>query len=113
MRWHIEVSMDLQVVGYNPENADMDRPRGEIIGEIFFLRATNSEGDRRSHGGYSSFEEAEAAIADAPMIMLWQEDRPEYGSIAYQKYGYEYDMESESRQYEAERYGFDTRYMIF
>jgi hypothetical protein len=112
-KWTIDVSSDFCVVGYNPENADFDRPRGEIIREVFHLVATNDYGDRKVYGSFSSFEHAEQNIPHAPMIEMWNDTYPEYGSKAYMNYGEDMQMESESRQLEAERYGFDTRFGAF
>lgn len=111
--WIIEVVSDLAVIGYNPESADLDHPRGELIGEVFYLRATNGRGDRREFGSYSSFDAAEDAIPDAPAVLLWAEGRPEYGSEAYVAYGAAEDLAWEARQAEAERWGFDTRFAAF
>ena len=103
--WIIDVASDLAVVGYNPEAADMSNPRGEEIGEIFYLQATNGRGDRREYGAYRSLEAAQAAIADAPAVLLWVEGRPEYGSLAYEEYGAADDLAWEREQVEAERWG--------
>ena len=113
MLWTINVASDLAVVGCNPEAADLDCPNGEIIGEVYYLCATNKRGDRRGFGSYASEAEAEAAIPEAPLIALWSSLRPEYGSQAYSEYGEADDIESERRANEAEAMGFDTRFMIF
>jgi len=47
------------------------------------------------------------------MESAWTEDRPEYGSRAYEAYGEADDMESERRQNDAESFGLDTRFMAF
>ena len=94
--WFIGVASDLAVVGYNPESADMDRPNGEIIREVFYLRATNDRGDAREYGSYRSPEAAEAAIPGAPMVFLWNEG-----------------LECEARERQAEQWGFDTRFGAF
>lgn len=112
-RWTIGIASDLAVVGYDYENADMDRPHGEIIREVYYLQATNDRGDRREFGGFDSLEAAEADIVFAPPVLLWSEGRPEYGSRAWQLYGEADQMESEARQVEAEGWGFDTRFSIF
>jgi hypothetical protein len=112
-RFFISVASELRVVGYNPEAADLDCPNGEIVRERFYLQATNARGDRRRHGFFVTPEEAEASIEAAPPVLLWDEDRPEYGSLAYQEYGEEDDIESERRMLEAEEFGFDTRFMLF
>jgi hypothetical protein len=111
-RWTIGVRSDLAVVRIDPEYADLDHPNGEIIGEVFYLVATNSRGDRRSFGRFDFEAEAEAAIPFAPSVCEWQQDRPEYGSVAYQQYGQADEIESERRLNEAQAMGFDTRYMV-
>lgn len=113
--WSIAVASELAVVGYNPEAADLDCPNGEIVGERFFLQATNARGDRRSYGWYETVVAAEADIPEAPPVVsdAWTDDRPEYGSQAYVEYGADDDIESERRMQEAENWGFDTRYMRF
>lgn len=84
-RFVILIGSDYRVIGYNPENADMDRPRGEIVREVFYLYATDADGYRFSHGAFDSYEAADAAIAAAPPVSLWDADTPEYGSVAYQR----------------------------
>ena len=36
---------DLQVIGTNPECADMSNPRGEIIGEVHYVVAETPNGE--------------------------------------------------------------------
>jgi len=108
--WIIRIASDLAVIGYNPENADFDRPRGEIIAEVFYLRAVNGRGDAREFGRFDSAAIAEDAILLAPAVDLWAAGRPEYGSRAYEAYGAADDIESERRLDEAQAWGFDTRY---
>lgn len=111
--WIIEVVSDLAVIGYNPESADLDHPRGERIGEVFYLRATNARGDAREYGSYESCDAAENAIALVPPVVLWADGRPVYGSRAYELYGAADDMESERRLDEAIAQGWDTRFTRF
>lgn len=111
--WVIGVASDLAVVGYNPENADMDHPNGEIVGEVFYLRATNARGDAQEFGAYDSLEVAEAAVPFAPPVFLWSQGRPVYGSRAYAAYGQDDDIESERRLDEAISQGWDTRFAAF
>lgn len=84
-RWNIEAVGVLVVVGQNWENADMDNPRGETIGERFYVRAETDLGFRRVWGGY--YDTPEEAIAMfvqfAPSVELWEEVTPCYGSEAY------------------------------
>lgn len=112
-RWTIGVDSYFRVVGYNHENADMDRPNGEIIREVFVLQAINERGDRRLTGWFDSPESAEEAIESAPPVTLWHDSQPVYGSIAWQEYGEANDIESEARHEEALSWGFDTRFSIF
>lgn len=111
--WMIGVASDLAVVGYNPEAADMDCPNGEIIGEVFYLRATNARGDAQEFGSYRSLAAAEAAIPFAPPVFLWTPGRPVYGSSAYVAYGQDDDIESERRLDVAMTQGWDTRFARF
>lgn len=103
------------MVGYNPEMADMDRPRGEIVREVFFLVAEDARGARWTWSqGWQEAEAAEAAIAVAPPVILWASWQPAYGSVAYMEDGGEEDArEWEARQQEAEAWGFDTRFGTF
>ncbi len=112
-RFTITVASDLAVVGYNPERADLDCPRGELVAEVFFLQATNARGDRREFGSFESAEEAERSIRLAPPVNLWPSGRPEYGSLAYQAYGEADQMAAEGRMEEMQATGFDTRFSIF
>jgi len=82
--WSVYFPSDLAVVGYNPENADLDRPRGEIIRERFSVVAEDALGHRRLLGsGFESEAAAEAAYLEAPPVALWEAIRPCYGSEAY------------------------------
>lgn len=112
-RWTIGVASDLAVVGYNHENADLDRPNGEIIREVYYLRAENGRGDARETGRFSSADEAEDFIQLAPPVLLWREARPVYGSQAYVEYGEANDIAAEARHADDEAFGFDTRYAIY
>lgn len=109
----ISLASDFEVVGFNPEAADLDRPRGEIVAEVFYLVATFADGERVSHGSYRSIEAAEAAIADAPPVQLWIAHPPEYGSAAYLAHGEDDQLHAEARCEEAAQWGFDTRFMKF
>lgn len=106
----ITIGSDYRVVGYNPEMADMDHPRGELVREVFFLLATGLDGDRWAWGGFMSEDEAIAAILTAPPALLWAETYPEYGSPAYVAYGADDEREWEARHVEAER--FNDRFYV-
>lgn len=109
-RWTIDIASDFRVIGYNPENADMDNPQGAIVREMFYLMATNERGDRRASGDFYTEAEALAAIALAPPVVLWDDTAPEYGSAAWVAYGEDAEIAAEGRMAEDEAWGFDTRY---
>ena len=89
------------VVGYDPEGADFDRPRGEVVGEVYYVVARSTEGrvfehahSFKSHCGVDPEALAEklaSRIAAASRAgrdldeQFWNEGRPEYGSLAYQR----------------------------
>jgi hypothetical protein len=92
---------DYAVVGYNPENADMDRPRGEIIREVFSIVAEDDKGRRRAWfgGRFLTLEAAETAyLLFAPPVGLWDEIRPAYGSEAYARNWREYEADEIARE---------------
>ena len=100
--WSVVVASELRVVGYDPEYADMDHPRGEIVRDRFYLQATNERGDRRRYGCFETEADAECNFWHlAPPVEEWNEDYPEYGSIAYQEYGDDMDREAERRMEDA------------
>jgi hypothetical protein len=92
-----DVRSDIVVVGYDPEMADMDNPRGERHGLRWLVIATNAHGDRKGMvvpseavalsmvGGLI----ARAARGQLPVGFLnhWHAERPAYGSPAYEEYG--------------------------
>ena len=108
----ITLASDFRVVGYNPEMADMDRPRGEIVREVFFLMAEDARGARWVWDeGWQDADAAEAAIALAPPVILWAAWEPAYGSVAYMEDGGEEELMAwEARMKEAEGWGIDTRF---
>ena len=106
----IGIGSDLRVVGYNPENADMDNPRGAIIREVFHIQATNEYGERRVWGSFDSADLAEKSYLHiAPPIAMWSISNPVYGSSAYEEYGAANDMAAEREMAQDEAWGFDTR----
>jgi len=113
MRYTITLGSNLEVVDHNPEMADWDNPRGEVIAEVFHLQATNARGDRRVWGSFLEQSVAEAAIPFAPPVIEWDRTRPEYGSQAWMQYGEAGQIHSESRHLAAEQMGLDTRFMHF
>lgn len=42
--WQACVQSELAVVGHNPEYADNDNPRGEILAEVYCLEVSNEDG---------------------------------------------------------------------
>lgn len=116
-RYTITIASDFRVVGYDPEAADFDRPRGEIVREVFYLVATDAEGYRKAFGSYDSIEEVEAVIGFAPSVddeVSWYGTLPEYGSKAYIDTNAEF--EQMDRERECDRFasmGIDTRFMFF
>jgi hypothetical protein len=96
----IEVRDEVRVVRTDPEYADMDNPRGEVYGTVYFLRAVNPFGYTRTYFGYDSEAQAMNAFlfGIAPSVDEWFEDRPFYGSIAYQLEDTEYTSMMEERE---------------
>lgn len=84
VRWTLGVRSDLAVIGNNWENADYTNPRGEIIGERFYLIATAQNGERRRWGWFETEAAAEGWLAFAPSVEDWDDTYPEYGSPAYE-----------------------------
>ena len=109
--YRVGVASELVVVGYNPENADMDYPNGEIVRERFYLVAEDGNGNRWRYGRYTKFSEAETAYQlFSPPVPLWEPTYPSYGSRAYEAYGEAEAIEAERRQARDEAHGFDTRF---
>lgn len=104
-RCTIGVGSEYRVVGYDPEMADLDNPRGELVEVVFFLLATDADGNRWMWGSFSSLYNAEVAISQAPPIVTWFETYPEYGSLAFQQYGEEDLLAWEGRHVDAEVFG--------
>jgi hypothetical protein len=88
MQVTVGVASDFVVKRYDPEYAEMDNPRGAIVGERFFLLAEAEDGSRWSFGGFETEAEAEEAYElTAPPVSEWGEDQPCYGSLAYRRMG--------------------------
>lgn len=102
--WTVGFPSDFVTVGFNSENADMDNPDGAIIQERFSVVAEDALGHRRVWGGlYESPEAAEAAYSLlAPIIALWEEIRPAYGSEAYAANWKEHQADDIARERAAE-----------
>lgn len=109
--WNVVVTDELRVVRYDPEMADMDHPNGEIVETRFYLQATNSHGDRRRIGCFVTEADAECYFWHAaPPVDDWDEDFPEFGSLAYEEYGIDLEMQAERALERCEELGFDLRY---
>lgn len=101
--WGFEAMSDLTVVDHNPEMADIDHPRGEIVGYRAFVRASNAHGDTRilwlnaSRWERDVMEPAEKLAQALNKRMTagklpvaferWVQGRAVYGSDAYIEYG--------------------------
>jgi hypothetical protein len=95
------------VVGYDGEFADMSNPQGAIIREVFFLLATDTDGNRLAYGSFDSEDAALTSIPDAPPVSTWAPTEPEYGSLAFQRYGQDDLIAWEARHLEMESWGYD------
>lgn len=109
---------DLVVIGTNPEMADYDNPRGEIIGYAAYVYADSVSGDRRrlfvktAHWESEVLPQAErmAAALNARLAAgrlpvafdRWDEARPAYGSDAYVAYGQHDDLMLERQEAQEE-----------
>ena len=115
-------SSDVVVIDRDPEMADYSNPRGEIHGFASFVYAEDVHGNRRRLWVHSSRIEKEAMqLAESLALSLqvrlnslgklpvgwdnWQDARPAYGSIAYQQYGQDDDLELERREADEEPWG--------
>lgn len=120
---YADVGATYVVIGRDPEMADYDNPRGEIIRPAYFVTVTHADGSRLQH--VRTFvarqrispcpQEARAQqLADAVNRHLaagkklnpahWQKIRAEYGSDAYIREGGEQD-EIEAEREELAREG--------
>lgn len=93
---------DLVVIGNNPEMADYDNPRGDIIGYAAYVYADSECGERRRIHMKTSRWESEVLPNATKMAMAlnarlakgllpiafetWENARPAYGSEAYVTY---------------------------
>lgn len=85
----------------------MSNPRGAVFAEVFFLLATDVDGNRLTYGSYDSQELALADFPATPPVVLWDETYPEYGSRAFVEYGNDDLIAWESRHLDMELYGYD------
>lgn len=111
-RYSIDIASYFAVIGYDAEMADLDRPRGEIVRERFFLRATDGQGNRRAWGCFTSVENAETQIATAPAVFEWNSIEPAYGSPSFTRFGESELRGWEARHKDAEERGFHDRFFV-
>jgi len=97
-RYTLGVRSNFLVVGHNPEMADLDRPNGEIVKEVYELIAEDTDGNRFVYGSFRSFLAAETSISSAPPVYTWADTYPAYGSVAYETYGESDTVAWERRQ---------------
>ena len=111
---------DIVIIGSNPEMADYDNPRGSIFGHSAYVVAEDASGNRRRFHTETSRLEADvlpqaerlAAALNARLAAgklpvgfdRWADDRPAYGSKAYEAYGAYDDMMVERREAEDEMF---------
>jgi len=100
-----DIRSDLTVVDTNPEMADMGNPRGEIIRPVYYIIATDEEGNTWTWDVKKSQNEADLESQLQKMeqkgtinLNYWTPSRPRYGSKAYEQYGARDDMEWEREQ---------------
>lgn len=91
---------DVTIIGYNPEMADFDHPRGERFGYAAYVYAEDDLGNRRRKWVSTGYQDS-AVIERAERVakalqtrfddlgkppvafQAWEEARPAYGSPAY------------------------------
>lgn len=89
-RWIITVDSELVVVAQDPEMADIDNPRGDIIRPKWFVMAEDLEGYRRVLTGVDFDDKVDAEKFAATYDgwapdngSVWADVQPVYGSQAY------------------------------
>lgn len=86
VNWTYSVESELAVVGHDPEYADMENPRGEVVRERYFMVATDEIGQQFRFGWERSAALAEAVFQYvAPPVGEWHLWRCIYGSVAYER----------------------------
>ena len=97
---------EIVVIGQDPEMADMDNPRGDVIGVRWYVVAANTNGDTReltvtSSGSARTAAERLAERLQSRFDILgklpvgfdqWPQGRAVYGSPAYEQYGQADDL---------------------
>lgn len=107
MKWKAGAMPWLVVVGHNPEAADIDNPRGEIIEEHCFLLLENERGRRLMGPRISGPRSGLVAAIQRSLDKGWQPQGfqpidPSYGSTAYQEEGTEAERAAYERKAEQE-----------
>ena len=113
MIMYFDVLSDLTVIGFNPENADISNPRGEIIGLVFYVTLTFNSGCRYTHvNRYLNEDEAylfrqecedtfgsmDVKDTDFDCGIAWEKTHSVYGSDDYREHDtIEWEREQENR----------------
>lgn len=112
---HFFAATDLVIVGQNPEMADYDNPRGDIIGSAAYVYAEDAKGYRVCQHVATGWEEEVLEKAEKLASALnnrlaagklpvafntWQEARPAYGSDAFVETNQGYEDYLEERMTE-------------
>lgn len=95
------------VVGQNPEMADFDNPRGDIVAEVFSVVAEAADGQRLRHEFKTLDREEACRLAGRVRDHVaagggldrgrWYDEDPAYGSDAYIALGVEAHRRSRER----------------
>lgn len=110
------VHTDLVSLGQNPEMADIDNPRGDIMGYSARVYVEKDNGERLSHF-HSAENRNNAAAVEAVQALCdrinthlaagkaldpahWREEQPAYGSAAYEAGGWERIQSQLEREYD-------------
>jgi hypothetical protein len=111
-KWQARIASELRVIGRNPEAADFDNPRGEIVSEVYFILLEDERGNRL-RGSIVANEGSKLAAAiqrsldkgyDPCKSEAFHPMDPAYGSEAYQSQGIEAER-AELEKRDAEFYG--------
>lgn len=117
---HFFAATDLVVIDRNPEMADYDNPRGDIVGHAAYVYAEDAAGNRRRVWISTARWESESlpraekvaaaltarlALGKLPVSFSdWDDARPAYGSDAWQQYGEADEIDLERREAEDEAF---------
>jgi hypothetical protein len=105
-KWQARVASELRVTGRNPEFADFDNPRGELVSEFYFIVLEDERGYRlRGPDVANEGSKLPAAIQrsldkgfDPTTSAAFQPMDPAYGSEAYQIEGTELERAALERR---------------